>query len=40
MLATPLPSLSVLQLEINEAEKYFLTKLIGQGKLPTFARMV
>jgi hypothetical protein len=40
MLATKHPPLSVLQLEINEAEKYFLEKLIAQGKLPTLARMV
>lgn len=31
---------SVLFLEVNEAEKYFLDKFVAQGKLPSFARML
>ena len=31
---------SVLLLELNEAETYFIDKLVGQGKLPTFGRLL
>lgn len=31
---------SVLFLEVNEAERHFLEKLVGQGKLPAFARLL
>lgn len=34
------PAVSVLFVELNEAEKYFLDRLIAAGKLPTFARLV
>ncbi len=34
------PETSVLFLEVNEAEKYFLDKFVAQGKLPNFARML
>jgi type I phosphodiesterase/nucleotide pyrophosphatase len=30
---------SIIMVEINEADRHFLEKLIKQGKLPTFARM-
>ena len=31
---------SVLFLELNEAEKYFIDKFVGEGKLPVFARLL
>ena len=31
---------SVLFLELNEAEKYFIDKLVAQGKLPVFSRLL
>lgn len=34
------PDVSVLFLEVNEAEKYFLDKFVAQGKLPNFARLL
>lgn len=34
------PNVSVLFVELNEAEKYFLEKFVAQGKLPAFQRML
>ena len=31
---------SVLFIEVNEAERYFLEKFVAQGKLPNFARLI
>src|SRR6185295_14401147 len=33
-------AVSVLFLEVNEAEKYFLEKFVAEGKLPHFARLL
>jgi hypothetical protein len=41
MLATPQrPGASVVFLELNEAERHFLVKLVREGKLPAFARVL
>lgn len=34
------PDVSVVFVEVNEAEKYFLEKYVAQGKLPAFQRML
>lgn len=40
MIQTRQAPLSVLFLELNEAEQHFLKRYVGEGKLPNFARML
>ena len=40
MIQTRQAPLSVLFLELNEAEQHFLKRYVGEGKLPRFARML